>query len=173
MRECECLKHLTVANVSETDLAAEKNERIIQSIAHAPYKKISYFAEEFEISDLTGEKREYIYPYLGDVIDLMLKEARYYEVEILLQAARHHNQMVYWRLKEMLTDNGGTLSFSQNQDVVCFRNRFSTKEETFISNLIQVKGESKAYNLKSIYEEVNDWRERVIQLGAGIYEDDF
>lgn len=195
-RECACLNYLTMSRVSTNDFTAEKNEKLIRSIAYAPEKVISYFAEEFEFSDLIGEKREYIYPYLGDVIDLMLNEKRYYEVEILLQAARHHNQKVYWRLKEMLKeaceaekaliyhgnavpneilmkDNSSSFIFSKAQDVVFFENRFTMQRENFISNLIQVKGESKAYNLKSIYEEVNDWRERVIKLARGIIEDDF
>lgn len=79
------------------------DENIIEEIANSSDKILGYFSEEFKISDRFGAEHQFIYPFLSEVLNRLIKSRNKY-AEVLLRRATEHNKYVLDSLKTMIAE---------------------------------------------------------------------
>lgn len=77
------------------------NEEMIFKIANAGGKIISYFSESYIINVEKGQE-EFIFPFIGRLIDMMIKNKNQY-VPYLVEKVLEHNKKQMERLRNMIT----------------------------------------------------------------------
>lgn len=80
------------------------NEELVRMISAAPEKILDYFSQEFEVENVQKWRNPFIYPFIGDVIDIMVEEKEEKKVEFLAQRVLKHNQNTYEKVFSMLED---------------------------------------------------------------------
>lgn len=163
--------------LSSTPADCEKyyDNNMVSSIANASNEILEYFSEEFEIEDRFHHVNRFLFPYISELINLLIKNNNDY-VEFLLKNVIIHNQYVYDKLTKLLES---TVSFYSNQEY--FKNE-SVKNDIFksimhyvsfydngnlisyfdtvskdgiITNIIQVKANSGNSKIDNLIKELN------------------
>lgn len=70
---------------------------IMEALVSAKEEVLQYFAEKFEIEDQQGEKYQFVFPFLGELIERLIERRSDVAVQ-LLRKAKSHNQSVYSKL---------------------------------------------------------------------------
>lgn len=75
----------------------------MEALTYSSDKVLEYFCEEFEISDRFGSPNKFIFPFMGELIEQLLRNKNNC-AEYILKFAIRHNQYVYEQLQTFLTD---------------------------------------------------------------------
>lgn len=96
--------HLTL---KDTQLPSSSNVRsMLESIAASENEAISYFFDEFETDDaINGLKSTFIFPYAGQVLDLLVKSKRTQESKRFLEKSIDHNKRVQKQLLKLINNS--------------------------------------------------------------------
>lgn len=79
------------------------NKRLMDALCCANDKILEYFSEEFEVADKAGFSKKFLFPFIGELIERLLKNNNSF-VEYMLKDAIQHNQYVYDQLVLLLAD---------------------------------------------------------------------
>lgn len=79
----------------------EYMEDMIFHIAQANEQILDYFSEEFEVKSMFGKINKFLFPYMTNLINLLIKENNEY-LEVLLSRLIEHNQNTYKKLKKLI-----------------------------------------------------------------------
>jgi len=79
------------------------NAAMVNHLAHASEEILDYFSQEFVIQDNIKRKNTFLFPYLTDLLDLLIKSKNRY-AEIVLKRAITHNQKTFDTLKELVSE---------------------------------------------------------------------
>ena len=79
------------------------NADLMKAVSESDQKVLDYFSREFEIKDIYNNENTFIYPYMGELIDIMLKTNRK-EVELLIRRSLKHNKETLKKLETMIRD---------------------------------------------------------------------
>lgn len=83
----------------------KKNQELLNAIANSENDAVlDYFSDEFSVKSLKKYNNKYVFPFLGDVIDIMLENGKYKKAEILVRKAIRHNKSVFQKLKTLIND---------------------------------------------------------------------
>ena len=75
----------------------------MESLTHASDRVLDYFSGEFEIMDRVGFANRFTFPFLGELIERLLKAKNEF-TEYMLKDAIQHNQYVYDQLTSLMAD---------------------------------------------------------------------
>lgn len=179
-REIPLLYEMTYVNVKPEDRYIN-NERMIESIAMSDIEAVfDYFSEEYQIQTKSKCVGRYVYPDLGRVIDVMLREKHYSEdvIRMLVKRAMEHNKSLFdsikksaetfhqARVKDWFGEMPEEVSesfkeqtmygyhFDAETGIVAF---YDTSEGGIRSNAILISETSESVSLNSLIQESNEW----------------
>lgn len=182
---------LRLANYSPSvfDVTKYYNERLVEAIASADTEIIDYYSEEISVENVQGRSNTFMFPYIGGVIDLMIKNQRK-EVEILLRKSIKHNKNVYEQLEDLAEkeyerikeyyqfpsddelvqrfqkDVWRGFDFSKQNHFVAL---YCSGSSSLISNIIKVTKKPTEPLLRELVEELNHYYDLIASKG-GKYE---
>lgn len=182
---------LRLANYSPSvfDVTKYYNERLVEAIASADTEIIDYYSEEISVENVQGRSNTFMFPYIGEVIDLMIKNQRK-EVEILLRKSIKHNKNVYEQLEDLAEKEYERIKeyyqFPPDDELVqrfqknVWRGFDFSKQNHFvallcsgssslISNIIKVTKKPTEPLLRELVEELNNYYDLIASKG-GQYE---
>ena len=158
------------------DIKKYYNQQMMDQVAASSDDVLVYFSTEFEIETNKKAQCQLTFPYLGQLIDMVVKSNRK-AVASMLKNALKHNQNVLKKLREIGKAAEDSFSdmrqymneesilegimhdyhFCEDSDTVCFhsgRNSLGNFQGIF-SNVIHVNASAKDGYIKSIIEDVN------------------
>lgn len=160
---------------SETDFDKDCNKDFLEAISNASDDVVEYFSEEFKIKNFRNETNTYIFPYIGNLIEILLEKENNY-VEFVLEAAIEHNEKIYNKLKELLLssvdyyrkispyipiedikiDIKRSLDIFCSDDLICYYHPDrDMKDRSIISNIVCTKAESSNCKYNKLIEKLN------------------
>ena len=80
---------------------ALENEDYIHAIANTSDNVLEYFAKEFEIVSNLKWKSQFIYPFIGEVIETLMENHQLEKAEFLARCVLTHNQNTYEQLDSL------------------------------------------------------------------------
>ncbi len=169
------------------------NDDMILHISRASERVMDYFSEEFEIENVWGRIHKFLFPFMGDLLDLLVKNSSKYAVK-MLGCSIAHNQDIYDKLKRSLHNAINCqvesmmnaihcidedykkiyrdevtekivrdVDFHDNDNMVSFIDRVA-KEEV-ISNIIYVDEVSNDDRINNLIQELNDSYSKIYNIG--------
>ena len=157
----------------------------MKAVSESDEKVLDYFSREFEIKDTYGNENTFIYPYMGELIDIMLKTNRK-EVELLIRRSLKHNKETLKKLEIMIRGEyqyvGENYDWLEKESVMemalrCFRfdnenkivNYIYHKEkqssEKIVTNIVYISEKSSAPLINELISEINELYSRISSLG--------
>jgi len=88
---------------SRTDLDSFYDENMVVHIAKANEQVLDYFSETFKITDRFGRTDKYIFPYMTNLLNFLIKSNSIYS-EKILKYSIIHNQYAYKRFNKLVTN---------------------------------------------------------------------
>lgn len=188
-REIPTLYMMTAPGVNNAELDTFWDEEMIQRIADAEDDVIEYFSQEFTIQELYGTKRNntYIFPYIGNVAELLV-EHNHPCAEAVLKRCAEHNHRFLQHLEEIIDNlvkenirryEPECLRKSRPSDEVIYQQSlgaifFFRKEEIVtswcslsregdVTNLISIDCESKNFRLAPLIDDINESYNKIME----------
>lgn len=170
------------------DFQSNKNDALISAVASAKEEVLSYFSEEFPVTNLQKHTNTFVFPFIGDVIDTMLANNRFDCAEAIIRKMIRHNKWILERLTSIINEayeyNRQTyrydfegaekflkqqtlegFSYDDKNDLVAF---YYVPEKHkyigFVSNLVCVKSDKGNALIRELVIELNNLRDSVIAL---------
>ena len=78
-------------------------EEVIDEIVRSDSKVLDYFSQEFVITDKFGYQHRFLYPYMQQILERLIKNNSKY-AEVLLRRSIEHNEKVLEKLSGMVAD---------------------------------------------------------------------
>ena len=195
--DCDVLELLRARETPEINLAFSttpnyhdfknsRNENLIEAIAISNDKRIiDYFTEEYVLPDkLKVEDRLFVFPFLGEVIEMLIKNKNAFS-ETVIRRAIEHNQNVYEKLSALIDveynylqsiGTRGTEKEIKNQIARYFRHDDSSDcvslsiiavpHKAFVGNIIKSESNKISSEETKYIEELNRSYYKVISLGG-------
>ena len=166
------------------------NEDYIHAIANASDNVLEYFAREFELVSNLKWKSQFIYPFLGEVIEVLVEDHQFKKAEFLAQHVLTHNQNTYEQVESLINiaytaacDEWGDkltedlkralrlqipkqIEYSEKTRIVSFFDSMG-KDKTpicYATNIVRVKVDKTKFPIKDVLLEINMWYDRVAAL---------
>lgn len=166
------------------------NEDYIHAIANASDNVLEYFAKEFELVSNLKWKSQFIYPFLGEVIEVLVENHQFKKAEFLAQHVLTHNQNTYEQVESLINiaytaacDEWGDkltedlkralrlqipkqIEYSEKNRMVSFFDSMG-KDKTpicYATNIVRVKVDKTKSPIKDVLLEINMWYDRVAAL---------
>lgn len=163
------------------------NEDYIHAIANASDNVLEYFAREFELVSNLKWKSQFIYPFLGEVIEVLVEDHQFKKAEFLAQHVLTHNQNTYEQVESLINiaytaacDEWGDkltedlkralrlqipkqIEYSEKNRMVSFFDSMG-KDKTpicYATNIVRVKVDKTKFPIKDVLLEINMWYDRV------------
>ena len=149
------------------------NEEMVNKIAaSSDGKMISYFSKSFEI-DNEGKSEEFIFPYIGKMVDIMIKNNNRYTVCVLESIAKH-NERQFEKLSRLITEAYNSYKnecfyFDKNEaynyvtkyhfnfdEYGIFNYRYSNKSR-MASNIVCVNERANDVSLNLLIDKINGY----------------
>lgn len=175
-REIPSLYEASYFYSRELDIMKYYNQQLMDQVAASSDDVLVYFSTEFEIETNRKAKCQLTFPYLGKLIDMIVK-TNCNAAPSMLKNALKHNQNVLKKLKEIgkaaedsfsdmrqyMNDKSileGIMQdfhFYEDSDTVCFHSGFNSAGnfQGIFSNVVHVSASSKDEYIKSLIEDVN------------------
>lgn len=103
-REIPSLYMLTYFPNTESRIEEYRNHDLIDSIVNSEDESVlDYFSEPYMVTNRLGAECTFVFPYLGDVIDELLRRAPS-KAEFVIRKGISHNEDTYNRLKHMINE---------------------------------------------------------------------
>ncbi len=149
------------------------NEEMVRKIAESSDGNlISYFSKSFDIKN-NDKSEEFIFPYIGRLADMMIKNKSHYTA-FVLESVLRHNEKQFEKLSQVITE--AYKSFRQENVYIdkntafdyitryyfCFAENgvFSYKYSNRLriaSNVICISEQSKEPNINLLIDKINDY----------------
>ena len=153
----------------------------IKQIACADNKMLDYFAESFEIENSTKRKLHFIFPFMHELLDELVKNKNKH-VNIVLEKCIEHNKWVYHKLQELFEISKNSfndayieifgnriqqeilrdLKFDETNKMIRYLTRDGSNGT--ISNIVSTNIESTDDLTNDLIHELNCWYDRIINI---------
>lgn len=127
-REVPALYQLCAYNNPRINCYDYYNEDVIAEIVKSSDKVLGYFSEDFPITDQFGYEHWFMYPFMPQVLEQLIKSKSKY-AEVLLRRAIEHNQKVYNKLSEMIAE-----AFELSKSYFNYSDRYKAPIENVIKS---------------------------------------
>ncbi len=152
------------------------NPKMMDAILQSSDEVLKYFSEEFEINTNLKAKSRFMFPYLGKLIEMMVKKNGKAAMSMLKKALKH-NQDLLKRIKqiaELSAKSIGDKAQYMPKDAICdwIMHDYNYHEDNdtvaywaqdekrayqgVFSNVIRVNGSSKDPSVAKLIDELND-----------------
>lgn len=173
---------------SHAEAPMEKNDDLLRAVALSDNEAIiNYFSDEFPVKNLKYTNR-FVFPHLGELIDLMLENGRYRNAEICIRKAIRHNKSVLNGLNTLIKEayefNRSHLGFSpdgmdeylkkQTMYDLCYDKMHNLvkyfycperhKNVGLVSNYIRVTSDKSNALIKELVAELNESCDAILAL---------
>ncbi|MBP1586823.1 MAG: hypothetical protein ILO53_00270 [Clostridia bacterium] len=173
---------------SRAEAPMEKNDDLLRAVALSDNEAIiNYFSDEFPVKNLKYTNR-FVFPHLGELIDLMLENGRYRNAEICIRKAIRHNKSVLNGLNTLIKEayefNRSHLGFSpdgmdeylkkQTMYDLCYDEMHNLvkyfycpemhKYVGLVSNYIRVTSDKSNALIKELVTELNESCDAILSL---------
>ena len=173
---------------SHAEVPMEKNDDLLRAVALSDNEAIiNYFSDEFPVKNLKYTNR-FVFPHLGELIDLMLENGRYRNAEICIRKAIRHNKSVLNGLNTLIKEayecNRSHLGFSpdgmdeylkkQTMYDLCYDEMHNLvkyfycperhKNVGLVSNYIRVTSDKSNALIKELVTELNESCDAILAL---------
>lgn len=159
------------------DINAFFDPALIAALANASDEILEYFSNEFEITDYRDRTNRFVFPYISELIDVLLENNNDY-AEWVIKNAIKHNQYVYDHLCKLFEpavkdykkqlgflkheDLKGTIEksiledvhFCANSSLIKYLGRYTA--DMMVSNLVRVSATSNNVKITHLIQELND-----------------
>lgn len=195
-REIPALYQAFTLTCRMPELEEDHDEDMIDAVAHASNKVLDYFSEEFEIEDRLHHVNRFLFPYISEVLEVMIREGHEY-TERVLKSVISHNQYTYEKLSELFKrsvsfynswfpdpfyDNDykrkdiiksimRRLEFDEEYDLV--RYLYTERKDGIdgiLTNIVHVDAKAESYEINQLIEELNSLYERIRSIKPVIDE---
>lgn len=151
---------------------------MIKAIAESNGKVLTYFSQEFKVHNSAKIPFTYTFPFLGELLDLVIKKNSKSAAGMLKNALKHNRNVLYsikkvgesyasgfnenykkiLGLDAMKEQIMSYFHYFKENDTVCFHSAFLTDGgyTGVFSNIIKVSVSSKDEYIKSLIEDVNE-----------------
>ena len=187
-RETPALYNANNFGIPEIDTEKYRNVDLIHSLENADEKILDYFSTEFEVEVRPKDVHTFMYPDLGEVIDLIVKSNRK-EAELLIRRVLKHNKETYLLLDRMIKEAFEFLEKESSSDylkdyhkkVVYEWYKFNPRNNMasyyfcmgkhisngMITNVFRISQKSSSPLINELIEESNTWFEKIATLKEG------
>ncbi|MBO5525530.1 MAG: hypothetical protein J5993_02140 [Clostridia bacterium] len=193
-REIPSLYMTSYLGVRVPDCQKDYDADMIEHIAESNHEEIiTYFADEFEIQTQQDKKYVFVFPYINELLDLLLKQKSKYADKALVKAI-DHNKHTYHKLKKLIADAyegyqkdlfwvndesnlkknanetiAKELDYFENGNMINFRQRFTpnlkcSQIEGITTNIIYVSYHSNNDVTQHFIDEINDYYNKIRNL---------
>lgn len=147
-------------NVEYDDYVSCRNKNMLIHISNASEKILDYFSEEFEIENSPHTLKKFIFPYIVELIELLIKNGNEY-AKLLLKRLIEHNRNVHDLLKKIIHEayqsevaqwENNTVNF--DSDFIRERNKTIMSSIVGILNL-QCKANIVAFKYPALQKDIN------------------
>lgn len=164
--------------VTPLDFKKYYNPSMLEAIAGSAEDVMVYFSKEYEVQTNRNCICQYTFPYLGNLLDLVVKKDKKAAAKMLKNALKHNKFVLskiekiadlsakglihlspknpdYDFIKEQIMNN---YRYFKDNDTVCFRTASmpGIDYDGVFSNIIRVSVSSKDEYIKSLIEDVNE-----------------
>lgn len=158
------------------DIKKYYNQQMMDQIAASSDEVLVYFSTEFEIETNRKAQCQLTFPYLGRLIDMVVKTDRKVAASMLKNALKHNQNVLktirkigkaaedsfsdmrqYMDEKNLLEGIMQDFHFYEESDTVCFHSGIhsSGNFQGIFSNVVHISASSKDEYIKSLIEDVN------------------
>ena len=177
----------------KSEAPLKKDEDLLRAVALSDNKQIlDYFSDEFFVNVRGGHKNKFVFPQMGELIDLMLDNGKMRSAEVFIRKAIRHNKSILNRLQTMIKEayelNLSRLGFDQKGmeeyimeqtlSTLCYDDmhnmvKFSYSPERhkyvgIISNYVRVTSEKSNALLKELVIELNETCDAILALKGDV-----
>ncbi len=192
-RETPALYNTTNWGMPEADTEKYRNVDLIHSLEKADEKILDYFSTEFKIEACPKDVHTFMYPDLGEVIDLIVKSNRRIEAELIIRRILKHNQETYLLIVRMIKEAFEFLKkepgsdylkdyhkkvvyewyqFNPHNNMVsyCF---YKGKHDSMriITNVFRITQRSSSPLINELIKESNAWFDKIATLKESEYHE--
>ena len=188
-REIPPFYHFSFFGMNKTDCESFYDRKMVAHIATANQKIITYFTEEFEIKNDWNELNTFMFPYINELINLLVKSDNEYLYTILKRCVEHnrnafdiinetrknifdyYTDLFKYRDDESLINDSVDRELSQNMfyykdgNIISIMRRFS--KCGMVTNLVNIKAKSKNKEIAQLINEVNEYYCKILALKYG------
>lgn len=87
----------------KSDAPLKKDDNLLRAIAFSDNETIlNYFSDEFDVVVRGGHKNKFVFPHMGELIDLMLENGKNRNAELFIRKAIRHNKSILDNLKKLI-----------------------------------------------------------------------
>lgn len=180
-REIPSLYQACYLSRTSADCYSYYDKKMMIHIAGASKQILDYFSEEFEIKDRIGRTNKFIFPYMSDLIELMIKNKNN-NLYNLLKCSIEHNRKTYNNLKELIDASVknydkeyieyfeneivknvmNEFTFHENGNIISFRDTYC--KNGIITNIVFVKEKTKSPKINNLIDELNDLYDKIVNI---------
>lgn len=189
-REIPNLHEIDIYGNRNISFECQRNDDLIDAITVSGNEKIiDYFSEEFIVQDRYKNENIFMFPFLNEIIEILLDNKKNEFAEVIIRRAINHNKNTYEKISGLIEKgcdyyrdhmiNKRTEDEIKREVSCCFNYNSENNCVTFFfnsrpiigtaTNIIQIKSKKGSLLLKQLVKELNDWYKRVISLGGEKY----
>ena len=170
------------------DYQPKKDESLINAVAASSEKMLTYFSDVFLIKNMQNQSNRFVFPFISDVINVMLENGRFAQAEAIIRKIIRHNKYVLDQLTSVINEayeySRKNLGFSDEgmddyikkqtlygfnyddvNDLVSF---FYISEKRkyigLVSNIVRVDCDKGSTLIRELVIELNDLYDSVVAL---------
>lgn len=160
------------------------NEELINGIVNSKDKIFKYFCEKYVESNFSNIEIEWLYPYLDNVFNILIKQKKYKRANYLIDILIAHNKDIFNKVKSSIYSKAKELKklynnesyqyvlqnilrdyMSSDDNKVISFNSYRTREHiAFINNIFFINEKSDDVNLQHKIDELNDIHNKIINI---------
>lgn len=157
------------------------DEYLIKQISNADNKVLDYFAESFEIESSNKRKNKFIFPFMNELLNELIKNKNPH-INTVLEKCIEHNKWVYRKLQELFEISKNScddtyieifgdrikqeflrdLNFDNTNNMIRYLAR--DYSDGIISNIVSTNIESTNDLTNDLIHELNCWCDRIINI---------
>lgn len=182
-REIPSLYQASYLSCAPVDCEKYYDKDLLNAIANASDDILEYFSEEFEITDRIGCVNKFMFPFMSELIDLLIQCNNDY-VEWLLKDAISHNENTYTKLKKLINNTINSnpqeylecevekndimkgiikeVDFYDNGNLISYRDRGTI--DGIITNIIRSNATSTNNKTNRLIRELNDSYNKICNI---------
>lgn len=149
------------------DIRSCYDEVSVDCISKSSDEVLDYFTEPFEITGVMGRKHKFVYPYISELLDFLVKNKRRY-LKTALERMIDHNAEVLKSLEALVNTSENCYDgdewknnedFCENGNIVYFRNRKDYRG--IITNIATVRQKTDDNKTNLLIRQLNELYERI------------
>ena len=185
-REIPPFYHYSFNGVNQTECKSFYDKNMVAHISNANQKIITYFTEEFQVKNDWNEDNTFMFPYINELLNMLIKKDNEHLYTILKRCVEH-NKKAYNKIEEIkeianqyfsnLYNQPGMdemikervnkqisneLIYYKDGNFISMRDMYS--KDGIITNLVSIKAKSRDKEIEQLIDEVNEYFYKILDF---------